>query len=94
MINFIKLKIYNNIKIVHKQVSAWKYQNSFFLLYNSVSSSDERLKTLRDVMNKDLTKHNLKYCKDDGDHGFKSDNRIHDTHRLNILLYLLFNIMI
>ena len=36
----------------------------------------------------------LKYNKDHGGHVFKSYNRSHGTHRVNILVSLLFNIMI
>ena len=35
----------------------------------------------------------LKSGKDDGDIGFKSDHIINGTHRLNVLLSLLFNTM-
>ena len=69
----------------------------------------KELSSLRDVMNRNIivfekatiTSEIIKTCisklnagKDDGDKGFKSDHIINGTHRLNVLLALLFNTMI
>ena len=78
-------------------------------LYNSDPTIVNELSSLRDVMNHNInvfekgtitseivktfiSKHNT--GKDDGDIGFKSDHIINGTHRLNVLLSLLFNTMI
>ena len=69
----------------------------------------DELSALRDVMNRNInvfekgtiTSEIVKTCisklnssKDDGNIGFKSDHIINGTHRLNVLLSLLFNTMI
>ena len=69
----------------------------------------EELSSLRDVMNRNIivfekatiTPEIVKTCisklnagKDDGNIGLKSDHIINGTHRLNVLLSLLFNTMI
>ena len=75
-------------------------------LYNSVPTDENELNSLRDVIDSNITEQiyitpdiiricigKLKAGKDDGDIGFKSDHIINGTHRLYVLLSLLFNLM-
>ena len=75
-------------------------------LYNSVPTDENELNSLRDVIDSNITEKiyiapdiiiicigKLKAGKDDGDIGFKSDHIINGTHRLYILLSLLYNLM-
>ena len=75
-------------------------------LYNTVPTDENELKSLRDVIDSNITEQiyiildiiriyigKLKAGKDDGDIGFKSDHIINGTHRLYVLLSLLYNLM-
>ena len=75
-------------------------------LYNSVPTDENELNSLRDVIDSNITEQIyitpdiIKICigkfkagKDDGDIGFKSDFIINGTHRLYVLLSLLYNLM-
>ena len=75
-------------------------------LYNSVPTDENELNSLRDVIDSNITEQiyitpdiiricigKLKTGKDDNDIGFKSDHIINDTHRLYVLLSLLYNLM-
>ena len=75
-------------------------------LYNSVPTDENELNSLRDVIDSNITEQiyitpdiiricicKLKAGKDDGDIGFKSDHIINGTHRLYVLLSLLYNLM-
>ena len=75
-------------------------------LYNSVPTDENKLKFLRDVIDSNITEQiyitpdiiricigKLKAGKDDGDIGFKYDHIINGTHRLYVLISLLYNLM-
>ena len=84
--------------------------DKYRLLYNSVPTRDEELRSSRDTVNDvilathhgtivtpTIIKHcisKLNYGKDDGDYGFKSVHIINDSHRLLVLLTMLFNLMV
>ena len=102
--------IYNSIGEANGSVEFSKlFFEKYRSLYNSVPTSVDELSSLRDVMNRTinvfvkgtLTSEIVKMYigklnsgKDDDDIGFKSDHIINGTHRLNVLLSLLFNSMI
>ena len=75
-------------------------------LYNSIPTDANELNSLRGVIDSNITEQiyitpdiiricigKLKAGKDDGDIGFKSDHIINGTHRLYVLLSLLYNLM-
>ena len=75
-------------------------------LYNSVPTDENELNSLRDVIDSNITEQIyitpdiIRICigkltagKDVGDIGFKSDHIINGTHRLYVLLSLLYNLM-
>ena len=81
------------------------FDNKYRSLYSSVRTDDNELREIHDVINSrlppsthttvtpDIIKqciHKLKPGKDDGDLGFKSDHIINGSHRLHLLLSLLY----
>ena len=85
------------------------FYNKYRLLYSSVPTDDNELRDIHDVINSRLSTsthttvtpdiikqciHKLKPGKDDGDLGFKSDHIINGSHRLHVLLSLLYNLML
>ena len=75
-------------------------------LYNSVPTVENELESLRDVIDSNITVQiyitgdSFRMCigkfkagKDDGDIGLKSDHMINGTHRLYVLLSLLYRLM-
>ena len=83
-----------------------KYTEKYRSLYNSVPTDENELNSLRDVIDSNNTEQiyitpdiiricigKLKAGKDDGDIGFKSDHIINGTHRLFVLLALLYTLM-
>ena len=75
-------------------------------LYNSIPTDENELNSLRDVIDSNITEQiyitpdiikigigKLKAGKDDGDICFKYDHIINGTHRLYVLLSLLYNLM-
>ena len=85
------------------------FYNKYRSLYSSVPTDDNELHEIHDVINsrlsisthttvtQDIIKqciHKLKPGKDDGDLGFKSDHIINGSHRLHVLLSLLYNQML
>ena len=91
----------NGAKVISK-LFLEKYRS----LYNSVPTDENELNSLRDVIDSNITEQiyitldiiricigKLKASKNDGDIGFKSDYIINGTHRLYVLLALLYNLM-
>ena len=85
------------------------FYNKYRSLYSSVPTDDNELREIHDVINSglptstrttvtpDIIKqciHKLKPGKDDGDLGFKSDHIINGSHRLHVLLSLLYNLIL
>ena len=85
------------------------FYNKYRSLYSSVPTDDKELRDIHDVINNRLSTsthitvtldiikqciHKLKPGKDDGDLGFGSDHIINGSHRLHVLLSLLYNLML
>ena len=85
------------------------FYNKYRSLYSSVPTDGNELREIHDVINRrlhtsthttvtpDIIKqyiHKLKPGKDDGDLGFKSDHIKNGSHRLHVLLSLLYNLML
>ena len=102
-VNPICKTISNSIGEVNGSVEISKLFLESIVRYNPASVDE--LSSLRDVMNRNInvfekgtiTSEIVKTCisklspdKDDGNIGFKSDHIINGTHRLNVLLSLLF----
>ena len=98
---------YRNVDLLfHQKILPIKKSRS---LYSSVLTVDNELREIHDVINSRLSTtthitvtpdiikqciHKLKAGKDDGDLGFKSDHIINGSHRLIVLLSLLYNLML
>ena len=85
------------------------FYNKYHLLYSSVPTDNNELREIHDVINSRLSTsthttvtpviikqciHKIKPGKDDGDLGFKSYHIINGSHRLHVLVSLLYNLIL